>query len=57
MIKVDVDGYGAKSCTVYFVYHVNMQSNQNTTVSYALQHERGGGMISQGIGRGVSQTL
>ena len=37
-------------------YHVNIQFNKNTTTSYELQRERDGVMISQGIGRGVSQT-
>ena len=39
-----------------FKHHVKMQINKNTTTSYILQRERDGGMISQGIGRGFSQT-
>ena len=53
---VDVDGYGASQEQHISRYHVNIQFNKNTTTSYALQCERDGGMISQGIGRGVIQT-
>ena len=56
MIKADTYGYGGSQAHPILRYHVNTQFNKNTTTSYALQRERDGGMISQGIRRGVSQT-
>ena len=56
MIKVDTYGYSSSQAQHILGYHVNTQFNKNTTASYALQRERDGGMISQGIGRGVSQA-
>ena len=44
------------SCTLYFEYHVNVQINKIPQLAMELQREKDGGMISQGIGRGVSQT-
>ena len=57
MIKVDTYGYGASQALHILRYHVHIQFNKNTTASYALQHERDGGMISQGIGRENVQNL
>ena len=56
MIKVGAYGYSAKSSTTYFEYHVNTQFNKIPQLAMGLQCEGDGGMISQGIGRGVSQT-
>ena len=56
VIKVDTYGYGAKSSTIHFEISCKYVINKDTTASYALQRERDGGMISQGIGWGVSQT-
>ena len=54
MIKVDAYGYGAESDTVYF--DVSYASNKIPHLAMGVQRERDVGMISQGIGRGVSQT-
>ena len=57
MIKVDTYGDSVKSSTVYIlIYHVTMQINKIPQLAMELQRERDGGMIPQGIGRGVSQT-
>ena len=57
MIKVDTYGYGDKLDTSHFEISCKYTINKNTTASYALQREGDGGMISQGIGWGFSQTL
>ena len=51
-IKIDADGLCASHAQYILRHHVKMQINKNTTTSYVSQHERDGGMISQGIGRG-----
>ena len=57
VIKVDADGYSSKLSTVYILsHHVNMQFNKIPQLDMHY-NERDGGMISQGIGRGVNQTL
>ena len=56
MIKVDTYGYGAESDTVYFYVPCNYAIDKITQLAMELLRERDGGMISQGIGRGVSQT-
>ena len=56
MIKIDADGLCASQEQYVLRHHVKMQINKNTTTSYAPQHERDGGIISQGIGRNI-QTL
>ena len=42
--------------SIFLRYHVNMQFNKIPELSMHC-NERDGGMISQGIGRGVIQTL
>ena len=51
-----VDTYGACAGNAQYIleYHVNVQINKIPQL--VMQHERDGGIISQGIGRGVSQT-
>ena len=56
-IKINADGLCASQAQYVLRYHVKMQINKNTTNSYAIQRERDGGMISQGIGRENIQTL
>ena len=56
MIEVDTYGFGAKSSTKHFEYHVNAQFNKIPQLVMGLQRERDRGMIPQGIGWGVSQT-
>ena len=56
MIKVDAYGYGAKLDIVYFDVSCNYAINKIPQLAMGLQCERDGGMISQGIGRGVSQN-
>ena len=56
VIKVDTYGYGAKSSTQHFEYHVHVQFNKIPQPDMELQRESDGGMIPQGIGWGVSQT-
>ena len=56
-IKVDADGNSAKSSTVYILeHHVKMQFNKIPQLAMDC-NVRYGGMISQGIGRGVSQNI
>ena len=38
------------------IYHVNVQFNKIPQLAMELQRERDGGMLPQGIRRGVSQT-
>ena len=58
MIKVDTYGDSVKSSTIYIlIYHVTMKINKIPHLAMELQHERDGGMIPEGIGRGVIQTL
>ena len=56
VIRVDADGYGVESDTVYFDVSCNYAINKIPHLAMGLQRERDGGMISQAIGRGVSQT-
>ena len=56
MIKVDTYDFGAKLSTKHFEYHVNAQFNKIPQLAIGLQRGRDGGMITQGIGRGVGQT-
>ena len=56
MIKVDTYGFGAKSRIEHFNISCNYTINKIPKLAMGLQHERDGGMISQGIGWGVSQT-
>ena len=55
VIKVDTYGFGAKSRTEHFEYHVNAQFNKLPQIAMGLQHERDGVMILQGIGWEASQ--
>ena len=57
VIRVDTDGYDSKSDTTYFGTLCKCAINKIPHLAMGLQCERDGGMISQGIGRGVSQTL
>ena len=56
--KIKIDTYGSHASQEHYKlrHHVNMQFNQIPTTSYAMQL-RDGGMISQGIGREIIQTL
>ena len=54
-IKVDVNGSHAGQAHYILKYHVNMQFNKIPQLSMH-NNVRDGGMISQGIGRGVSAT-
>ena len=57
VIKVDVGGYGAKLETIYILeHHVKMQFNKIPQLDMDW-NVRDRGMISQGIGRGIIQTL
>ena len=57
MIKFDTYGDSVKSSTVYIlIYHVTMHINKIPELAMEMQLERDGGMIPQGIGRGVSQN-
>ena len=56
MIKVDAYDYGVESDTVYFDVSCKYAINKIPQLAMGLQCERDGGMISQGIRRGVSQT-
>ena len=56
-IKIDADGLCASQAQYIWRHDVKMQININTTTSYTPQHERNGGMISQGTGRENIQTL
>ena len=55
VIRVDTDGYGSKSGTIYFGTPCKYAINKIPQLYMGLQHERDGGMISQGMGRGFSQ--
>ena len=55
-IKNDAYGYHASKEHYKLRHHVNMQFNKIPTTSYVMQ-QRDGGMISQGIGREIIQTL
>ena len=56
MIKVDTYGYGAKTGTIYFDISRNYTINKIPQLVKGMQRESDGGMIPQGIGRGVIQT-
>ena len=57
IIKIDTYGYHASHAQYKLIHHVNMQFNKKIpTTSYAMQQIYGG-MISQGIGREIIQTL
>ena len=57
VIKVDIGGYGAKLETICIMeHHVKMQFNKIPQRAMDC-NMRDGSMISQGIGRGVSQNL
>ena len=56
MIKVDAYGYGVELETVYFDISCIYVIDKIPQLAMELQRERDGGMISQGIGRGVSDT-
>ena len=55
LIQVDADGSRAGHARYILRYHANMQFNKITQLAMHY-NERDGGMISQGIGRGVIQT-
>ena len=55
MIKVDTYGYGASPAQHILEHHVNLQFNKIPQLAMHW-NERDGGIFSQGIGRGVSQT-
>ena len=56
MIKVDAFDYGVESDTVYFDVSCKYAINKIPQLAMGLQRERDGGMVPQGIWRGVSQT-
>ena len=43
--------------SIYFYISCNYTINKISHLAMGIQHERDGGMISQGIGRGVSQNI
>ena len=55
MINVDTYGYGVESYTVYFDVSCNYEINKIPQLAMGLQCERDRAMLSQGIGRRVSQ--
>ena len=57
VIKVDAYGYGTDLGTVYFDVSCNYAINKIPQLAMGLKRKRDGVMISQGIGRGFSQTL
>ena len=56
--KIKTNAYGFHAIQAHYKlrHHVNMQFNKIPTTSYAMQ-QRDGGIISQGIGREIIQTL
>ena len=55
-IKINADGFCAIQAHYNLKHHVNVQFNKIHTTSY-VNATRDGGMISQGIGREIIQTI
>ena len=56
MIKVDAYGYGIESETIYFHVSCKYEINKIPKLAMGVQRGRDGGIIPQGIGRGLSPT-